>query len=163
LKNKQYLYTESEFIFQWADRWRQLFDLIFDLMHTGKSWAPTLPNELDEIRYQNLRVWLIDNEVTFLQLWKDFYTSKDWTLDTSNDLIEEIRDAERDLENPFLWFYGTEDLKEFFRVYVIDKQSGQPNEEQAWTIAMSLLQVDLIAVDFVLWICDGMGDNADLQ
>jgi len=160
LSNKQYSDTQHEFVFQWADRWRQLFDLIYNLLRTDKPPAsPSLPTEHDEIRYQDLRSWLIDNEVTFLPIWKDFCTSRDWTLDTSSDLIVEIRNAEKVLENPFFCWYGPEDLIVFFRAYVIDKQSGRPNEKQAWTTAMTLLQLDVIAVEFVLWVCDEVGDN----
>jgi hypothetical protein len=75
-------------------------------------------------------------------------------LDASKDLIVEIHSAEKVLENPFFCWYGPEDLNVFFWAYVIDKQSGQPNEKQAWTTAMTLLQLDVIAVKFVLWICD---------
>ena len=115
MSRKQISYTERDFVFRWADRWRQLSDLIFDLMHTDNSWAPSSSDVIDEIRYHELRSWLVANEVTFLPLWKDYYSSKDWTLDTSNDLIEEIRNAEKDLKNPFLWFYGPVDLNVFFR------------------------------------------------
>ena len=160
LINKQYSDTEHEFIFQWADRWRQLFDLIYDLLRTDKPpTLPSLPTEHGETRYQELSSWLIDNEVTFLPLWKDFCTSGDWALDVSEDLIAEIHNAEKALENPFFCWYGPEDLKVFFQAYVVDKQSGRPNEKQAWTTAMTLLQLDVIAVDFVLWICDMDGNT----
>ncbi|MFC2066833.1 hypothetical protein ACFLUO_07290 [Chloroflexota bacterium] len=85
-----------------------------------------------------------------MPLWKDFCNSRDWTLDTNNDLITEIEDAEKVLENPFFCWYGPEDLTVFFRAYIIDKQSGQPNEKRAWTIAMDLLKLDAIAVEFVM-------------
>ena len=164
LSRKQVLYAEREFVFQWADRWCQLFNLIYDVLRTDKSPVlPSLPTEHDEIRYQDLRSWLIDNEETFLELWKDYSTSRDWTLDTSNDLIEEIRDAEKVLENPFLWFYGSEDLNIFLKEYVVGKKSGEPNEEHAWAIAMSLLRVDVLAANFVLWIRDGGGDNEGIS
>ena len=98
MSRKQVSYVEREFTFRWADRWRELTDLIFDLIHTDNTWAPSVPSELKEIRYQDIRCWLIENEKIFLELWKGFCTSWDWFLDTSNDLIEEIRDAEKALE-----------------------------------------------------------------
>ena len=160
MSRKQYSDTEREFIFQWADRWRHLVTLIYDFLRTDDtSRLPTLPGELDQISYQNFRSWFLDNEMVFLPLWKDFYMSQDWTLDTSNDLIVEIRNAEKVLENPFFCWYGPEGLVVFFRAYVIDSKSGQVNEKQAWTTAMTLLRLDAIAAEFVLWISDGGGDN----
>ena len=154
--NKKHIsYTEREFVFQWADRWRHLVTQIYDFLRTDDtSRLPTLPGELDQISYQNLRSWFLDNEMVFLPLWKDFYMSRDWTLDTSNDLITEISHAEKVLENPFFCWYSPEDLEVFFRAYVIDPKSGQVNEKQAWTTAMDLLRLDAIALEFVCWISD---------
>lgn len=88
-----------------------------------------------------------------MPIWKAYYMKKDWVLDSSNDLIEEIRDAEKVLENPFFAFYGPEDLNVFFRAYVIDKQSGQPDKKRAWSTAMNLLTLDGIAAEFVMEVC----------
>ena len=162
MNKKQYSDTESEFVFQWADRWCHLWKLIYDYLRTDDtSRSPSQPGEFDQISYQYLRSWFLDNEMIFLPLWKDFCTSRDWALDTSNDLITEIGDAEKVLENPFFCWYGPEDLNVFFRAYVIDAQSGQPNEKQAWTTAMDLLALDAIAVEFVLWICDRAREDTE--
>ena len=148
-------YAGKDFILEWADNWCHLRELIFDYLRTDDtSRSPSQPDELDQISYQNLRTWFIGNEIIFLPLWRDFCDSKVWTLDTSNDLIKEIEDAKKVLENPFFAFYGPEDLNVVFRVYVIDKQSGQPDKEKAWTTAMDLLTLDGMAVEFVLEICD---------
>ncbi|MFC2070412.1 hypothetical protein ACFLTB_04490 [Chloroflexota bacterium] len=82
-------------------------------------------------------------------------------MNTNNDLIAEIEDAEKVLENPFFCWYGPEDLNVFFRAYVIDKQSGQPNEKQAWTTAMDLLALDAMAVVFVMGVCDRTRDDIE--
>lgn len=142
--------AEQDFIMEWADRWCRLEELIYDYLRTDDtSRSPSQPDELDQISYQNLRSWFLDNEMTFLPLWKDFCASKDWALDTNNDLIAEIRDAERVLENPFFCWYGPEYLGVFFRAYAIDSESRQVNEKKAWTTAMDLIRLDGLALEFV--------------
>ena len=79
-------------------------------------------------------------------------------MDSSNDLIEEIRDAEKVLENPFFAFYGPEDLNVLFRAYALNKKSGLPNEERAWSTAMDLLTLDGLAAEFVMWVRNGTRD-----
>lgn len=146
---------EQDFILEWADRWHGLFGLIFDYLRTDDiSRSPISPAELDQIDYQNLRSWFLDNEERFLAIWKSYYMKMDWVLDSSNDLIEEIRDAEKVLENPFLAFYGPEDLNVLFRACVLDKQSGLANEEKAWDVAMNLLTLDGMAAEFVMEVGD---------
>ena len=147
--------TEQDFILEWAGRWCGLMELIFDYLRTDDiSRSPISPPELDQINYQNLRSWFLDNEIIFLPLWKDFCTSRDWALDTSNDLIAEIRDAQQALENPFFCWYGPEDLEVFFRAYVIDPESRQVNEKKAWTTAMDLLRFDSLASEFACRVRD---------
>ena len=151
--------TEQDFILEWADRWRGLSALIYDYLRTDdSSRSPIAPSELDQIDYQNLRFWFLDNEIIFLPMWKDFCDSGEWVLDSSNDLIEEIRDAEKVLENPFFAFYGPEDLNLLFRAYALDKKSGLPNEEKAWATAIDLLTLDGMAAEFVMWVRNGTRD-----
>ena len=37
---------------------------------------------------------------------------------------------------------------------MIDDESGKMSEQKAWTSAMALFQLDTIAVEFVVWVCD---------
>jgi len=153
--------TKKDFILEWADRWCHLGELIFDYLRTDDtSRSPSQPGELDQASYKYLRFWFIDNEIIFLPLWHDYCNSKDWTLDTSNDLIKEIEDAKKVLENPFFAFYGPEDLNILFRAYVLDKQSGQPDEGKAWEVAMNLLTLDGMAAEFVMEIGDRTRDTS---
>ncbi len=147
--------TEQDFLLEWTDRWHGLFDLIFDYLRTDDIYrSPILPAELDQIDYQNLRSWFLDNEEIFLPIWKAYYMKMDWVLDSSNDLLEEIRDGEKVLENPFYCFYGPEDLNVLCRAYVLDKQSGRPDEKRAWSTAMNLITLDAMAAVFVMTVCD---------
>lgn len=153
---KMYSVKEQNFVYDWADRWRGLFDMIFDYLRTDDtSRSPISPADLDQVDYQNLRSWFLDNEEMFLSIWSSFCTSRDWALDTNKDLIAEIKDAEDVLKNPFFTFYGPEDLYVFFRAHRIDKQAGEPDEKKAWEMAMDLLTWDAIAAEFVNWKSDG--------
>tara|TARA_B100000315_G_C14201250_1_gene417771 strand:+ start:115 stop:588 length:474 start_codon:yes stop_codon:yes gene_type:complete len=151
--------TEEDFILEWADRWCHLRELIFNYLRTDDtSRSPGQPGELDHISYQYLRAWFLDNENMFLQIWKAYYMKRDWVLDSSNNLVEEIRGAEKDLENPFFCFYESEDLNVLFRACVLNKQSGQPSEERACTTAMGLITLDAMAAAFVMEVRDGTAD-----
>ncbi|MFC1865517.1 hypothetical protein ACFLYB_02240 [Chloroflexota bacterium] len=115
-------------------------ELIFDYLRSDDtSRSPSQPGELGQVSYKYLHSWFIDNEVIFLPLWSDFCNLKDWTLDTK-----------KVLENPFFAFYGPGDLNVLFRAYVLDKQSGQPNEEKGWEAVVNLLTLDGMAAEFVM-------------
>ncbi len=59
--------------------------LIFDLVGTYEPpWSPPPPTNVDEIKYQSLRLWFIDHEPQFIPLWRDFYESQDWALHPGN-------------------------------------------------------------------------------
>lgn len=157
---KQYTDTERTFVFEWADRWCQFVNLIYELLRSDRPTVPSIPTEIDEIGYQSLRFWFIDNKVPFLALWKDFCESQDWALDTSNDLIAEIRGAKQTLEPLLFDFYDFEDLNTLLRVCVIDNESDKMSEQKAWTSAMALLTLDTIAAEFVGWVCDRTSNSS---
>ncbi|GEM_PF-5502878 len=101
--------TEIELIEEWAERWFTLGDLLIQTIRTDKP--DTLcrkPSQSDELRYEILRSWLIDNEPRFLPLWKKYVESQDWSLDIHEDLIQQIHETERVLHNhnPFHAFYS---------------------------------------------------------
>ena len=99
--------TERAFILEWANLWCHLVNLIYDCLRTDEVFkSHKLPHELVKISYQNLRSWFVDKETSFLALWKDFYTSRDWNLDINSDLVEEIKNPEKVLQNPFFCWYG---------------------------------------------------------
>ena len=160
MPNKQYTIAEHDFVFDWADRWCEFIELIIDLLRTDKPIVPSIPTEIDEINYQCIRAWFIDNKLPFSALWKDFYEAQDWVLDASNDLIAEIRDAEETLEPLFDWFYNFEDLNTLLRVCRVDSKSGKMSEQKAWTSAMALFKLDTIARAFVSWVCDQIADSS---
>ena len=55
------------------------------------------PSQLDELRYENLRLWFIDNEPQFLPFWKKYAQSQNWSLDINENLIQQIHDGEKHL------------------------------------------------------------------
>ena len=160
MTKEQYTTAEHDFVLEWADRWCQFVNLIYELLRTDKPTVPSIPTKIDEISYQSLRSWFIDKKVPFLALWKDFYESKDWVLDTSNDLIAEIHDAKHTLESLFFDFYDFECLNKLIRVCVIDNESGKMNENKAWTSAMAILTLDRMAAEFVSWVCDRTSNSS---
>jgi len=145
-----FLETEIEFIEEWSDRWRALFDLLFETIRTDKpDTLRRKPGQLDELRYENLSSWFIDNEPQFLPLWKKYTESQNWSLDINENLVQQIHDGEKDLENPFRAFYSTNSLDDLLH-YIADSENCYPTEKQAWSTAIALLNVDLLAAEFIL-------------
>ena len=144
--------TDIEFIDEWADRWRALFDLLIETIRTDKP--DTLcrkPSQLDELRYENLSLWFIDNEPQLLPLWKKFTESQNWSLDINENLIQQIHDGKKHLDNPFSPFYSTNSLDDLLH-YIADSKNCYPTEKQAWSTAIALSNVDLLAAEFVVSI-----------
>lgn len=146
---RQYTESERDFVTKWADSWQVFFDLIFKLL---RSDVLSVPTEIDEISYQSLCGWFTDNRASFSVLWKDFCESQDWSLDTSNDLIEEIRDAEQTLGGPlFFGFFDFEDLDTLLRACLINDR-GKRSEQKAREAITGLFLLDTMAINFVSWI-----------
>lgn len=137
-----YLETDNEFLDEWAEKWCSLGELIFETIRTDKpAGAPLQPGILEENLYQSLRSWFIESEPRFLPLWKDYYQSLDWNLDISQDIIQQIYDADKCLENPFLAFYMLESLDALLHRI--------PTEEQAWNTALALLALSSLVPSFI--------------
>ena len=156
---KQYSLIDKEFVFQWADHWFQLVDLIIQLVRTDRiPPSPPAPTELDEINYMRLHFWFIDHEPEFIPLWKDFYETRDWALHPGHDELVDA-DENRYLENPFFFCYHPENLYELVRE--LDIQSGtriwDPSEHRAWITTMELIQMGKRVVEFFEWVCDRAG------
>ena len=154
LIKKEYSDTEREFVFQWADRWFRLVQLIYNLVGTDKKpYSPPPPTDLDELKYQGLRFWFIDHEAQFIPLWKDFYESQDWALHPGDDEIADMPDADKYMENPFHFCYRPDNLYRLMQE--LDIQSGidlwEPSEHRAWTVAVELLEIDGRVVEFFNW------------
>lgn len=144
-----YVETDNEFVDTWAERWCNLVDLIYETIRTDKSViVPSQPGIEEEIRYQTLRSWLIENEASFLPLWKHYYQSQDWTLDASQDITQQIHDADKCLENPFAAFYIVESLDRLLHC-ISGSSARYPTGNQAWNAAMVLLKLDSLALSFV--------------
>ncbi len=141
--------TEIDFIEEWSDRWQALFDLLIETIRNDKPDSPCRkPDQLDELHYENLSSWFIDNESQFLPLWKKYTESQNWTLNVNENLIQQIHDGEKDLENPFHAFYSTNSLDDLLH-YIADSKDCYPTEKQAWDATMTLLNVSSLAAEFV--------------
>ena len=93
-----YSETDIEFIEEWSDRWCALFDLLIETIRTDKpDTLCRIPSQLDELRYENLSSWFIDNEPHFLPLWREYTKSQNWSLDINENLIQQIHDGEKHL------------------------------------------------------------------
>lgn len=156
MTSRQYTESEQAFVSEWADKWRWFYGLIFKLLRTD---IPTAPSAIDEISYQSLRSWFMENKISFLALWNDFCESQDWSLDINNDLITEIHEAKQTLEPLYFGFLDFEDLNTLLHVCMIDNESGQMSEQKSWTSAMALFQLDTIAVEFIGWINTSEGTS----
>jgi hypothetical protein len=144
-----YLKTSNGFLDEWAERWCSLVDLLFETIRTDKPAGATLkPGIIEERLYQNLRSWFTENEARFLPLWKSYYKLQDWNLNTSQDIIQEIQDADKCLENPFIAFYMLESLDKLLHC-ISGSSERYPTDKQAWDTAMDLLRLDSLAFLFV--------------
>src|SRR4030043_270040 len=144
------LETVDDFVDKWAERWRDLVDLLYQTIRTDKpASVPLQPGIIEENLYQGLRSWFIENEARFLPIWKKYYKSVDWTLDASQDIIQEIHDGERCSENPFIAFYMAESLDSLLHC-ISGSNERYPTEKQAWNVAMDLLRLDSLALSFVI-------------
>ena len=146
--------TDIEFVEEWADRWRDLFDLLFEAVRTDNKPGNLYrkPNQLDKSRYTHLRSWFITHESQFIPLWREYTVSQDWSLDISEDIIQGIRDAEKLFDDLFGLIYSHESLDDFLH-NASDSEERYPTETQAWSVATALLQLDLLAAEFVVNAC----------
>ena len=65
---KQYSTAECNFVVEWADRWFQFNQLLYDLFKFNETPSPPPPTEVVELNYQSLR-WFIDHEPQVIPLW----------------------------------------------------------------------------------------------
>mgnify|MGYP001030301416 CR=1 FL=1 len=165
LSKKQYSTAESDFIVEWADRWFQLNQLLYDLFKFDETPSPPPPKEPEELNYQSLRRWFIDCESQIMPLWREFWGSLDWPslLDDEQEITENLDAVDGILRNIFTdefievfssFFYDPENL--FWLICGLGIQSRMdiwlPNEELAWKKMTELLQISNLVVAFVHWI-----------
>ena len=101
---------EYNLVFDWAEKWFDLIELINNVTGTDDVLDPVSPpTESDELQYQSLRSWHFKHETQFVPLWEVFYKSHDWSIDRSN-VDEDFDFPQKYLQNPFLFFYEPETL-----------------------------------------------------
>ena len=154
MNEKCYSLTEQDLVYEWADKWLCLIELINNVTGTGEApWSPPPPTELDELKYQRLRFWLIDHQAQFTPLWMEFYRSHTWAYTPSNN-DEEGGLPQRYLENHFLFFYEPENLYELAKQ--LELQSGtdiwEPSETRAREMRPLLIRLGQLMIEFEDWI-----------
>lgn len=153
MNGKLFSSAQTDLVFDWCERWLELIDLINEVTGT-----PEPPTDMDELRYQRLRFWLIGHQEQFLPLWKDFRESRETTSNHSSDDtdVAYLQDVEKYLENPFSYFYEPENLFEL--ATHLDLQSSthlwEPRESRASMVRPILLRTGEIMVDFVDWVSE---------
>ena len=63
-----YSSAERELVYRWGEKWFELISLINKVISTAEP-----PQAIHELKYQELRSWLMDHRALFVPLWEDFY------------------------------------------------------------------------------------------
>jgi len=102
--------TEQDLIYDWAEKWIGLIDLINNVTGSDEvSEPPPPPTLFDEFQYISLRSWLLNHQEQFIPLWSAFYVDQDWSLNPT-DINEYDGIPNKYLQNPFSLFYEAENL-----------------------------------------------------
>jgi hypothetical protein len=159
LDKKLYSSTERELVFHWSEKWIKLIGLINEVTGVNEPpWSPPPPTDLEELQYQSLRIWFIDHQAQFVPLWEDFYGCQEWAShqDYNNGDIADLKDIDKYLENPFLFFYKPENLYQLARQ--LDLQSGidmwEPSEYRASMIRPVIIRMGRIMIEFMDWMSE---------
>ena len=159
MAKKLYSSAERDLVFDWSEKWIKLIGLINGVTGTDEPpWSPPPPTDLEELQYQSLRFWFIDHQAQFVPLWEDFYECQEWAShqDYNNEDIADLKDIDKYLENPFLFFYKPENL--FGLARQLDLQSGidmwEPSEYRASVIRPMIIRMGRIMIEFMDWISE---------
>lgn len=68
MNKRWYSSAERELVCRWGDSWFELLLLINGVISTAEP-----PQAIHELKYQDLRSWLMDHRALFMPLWEDFY------------------------------------------------------------------------------------------
>ena len=150
---KKYSIAEHDFVVEWADRWFQLNQLLWDLFRFHETPSPPPLTEIQELKYQGLRCWFIDHELQFIPFWQDFWES----LHPGDKETADIMNADDIIETLSSFCYHPENL--YRLVYGLGIQSEidhwLPNEERAWKKMLDLTQISCLVTAFTHWIDEG--------
>ncbi len=153
MKKRWHSFTEQELVYECCDKWLEFTELINNTTGTEVLVSPPPPTEVDEIKYQRLRFWLIDHQAQFTPLWREFYRSHAWA-QTASKNDEEGDLPQRYLENHFLFFYEPENLYELAKQ--LELQSGtdiwEPSETRACEMRPLLIGLGQLMIEFMDWI-----------
>jgi hypothetical protein len=111
--NKAYTEEEKQLVRDWAVKWLKFFELLNSVTGTNEPpYNPPPPTDEDEITYQRIRFWFLDNELRFLPLWKAFCEHRKYRY---GDKVEVIEDIDKDgfvafMDNPFSYYYAARTL-----------------------------------------------------
>ena len=68
MNERLYSSAERELVYRWGEKWFELLFLINGVISTAEP-----PQAIHELKYQDLRSWLMDHRGLFMPLWEDFY------------------------------------------------------------------------------------------
>jgi hypothetical protein len=105
MKNKVCTEEEKQVAKDWSSNWQEFNRLLNKVTRPGQ--LP--PTEKDEIAYQTIRRWFMDNERIFIRIWNDFceHRLQDCTDDISDIDLQALDEDNfvTFLKNPFGFYY----------------------------------------------------------
>jgi len=117
-----YLLDDIDLIQTWQEKYFDLLYLLYDILASGAS-----PGVLEEMKYSELRNWLVQHEAAFLVIWGDFVESRNFSI------FELLEDDPRErgnlskvcsaISNPFRCFYHLESVTDI-PVWDFSKRDG---------------------------------------
>jgi hypothetical protein len=161
VNRKPYSIENCDLVYEWAEKWLALIELINNVTGTEQSpWSPPPPTELQEIEYQHLRFWLIDHQAQFMPLWREFYASHDWAYPQDNT-NEDGDFPQKYLENHFLFFYEPENLYRLARQLELQSSINiwEPSEHVASMIRPVFIRLGQLMIEFVDWVDERADEN----
>ncbi|MFC1907105.1 hypothetical protein ACFLW8_03360 [Chloroflexota bacterium] len=146
---KQYSTAECDFAIEWADRWFQLNQLLWDLFRFDETPSPPPPTENQELKYQDLHLWFINHEPQFTPLWRDFWES----LHAGEKGAADVMTADGYVEILSSFCYHPQNLHHLVCKLGIQNEMDRwlPNEEKAWKKMMDLTQISHLVKAFSHW------------
>lgn len=150
-----YSLKDQDLVYDWTDKWLQLIALINDVTgNKGNPEWPPPPDDMDEIKYQSLRFWLLDHQTQFIPLWRPYCDYHN--LFCADESYDQDELPERFFKNPFLYFYEPENL--YRLAQHLGLQTGiddwEPDENITKYIRTLMTELARRMIEFIDWIED---------
>ncbi|MFC1906080.1 hypothetical protein ACFLWJ_01180 [Chloroflexota bacterium] len=158
MSNEAYTKEEKQVVKDWAVNWLKFFELLNGVTGNDKMpYNPTTPTDEDEITYQRMRLWFLDNELKFLPLWKDFC---EYRKNYAQEKVEDIEDIDEDgfvafMDNPFGYYYAARTLYTWAHHIGLQYSTikWEPSEQEIQKVRPILNFLTQVLVDnMVVWV-----------